>query len=168
METIGNSAVGSFTLSCIRAQGFTALSDEEIDRLNLALRFTPPVCSALMIVGLVWQLPVLLFVQAVMGWMGAAFARGNPVDWLYNVVVRPLIGGAMLPANPPGRRFSCAIGGTLAAGAGLAFLGGLNTLAYVLGGFVVAASLTVATTHWCLASWIYGLIFQRGKGGGAV
>ena len=114
--------------------------------------------------GLVWQWPVLLFVLAAIGWIGAAFARGNPVDWAYNVLMRPLIGGAVLPPNPPGRRFSCAIGGTLAVGAAIAFLGGLNVVAYVVGGFVVAANLTVATTHWCLASWIYGLIFQRGKG----
>lgn len=163
MEASGNSTVGSFTQSCVRAQGFTELSDQEIHRLNLALRFTPAVCSALMIVGLVWQLPVLLFVLAAFGWMGAAFTRGNPVDWLYNVVVRSLIGGAALPPNPPGRRFSCAIGGTFAAGAAVAFLGGLNTLAYVLGGFVVAASLAVATTHWCLGSWIYNLIFAKQK-----
>ncbi|MFQ5798217.1 MAG: DUF4395 domain-containing protein [Bacteroidota bacterium] len=164
METIGKSTIGSFTRSCIHAQGFSAFSDEEIVRLNLALRFTPAVCSVLMIVGLAWQLPVLLFVLAAIGWIGAAFARGNPLDWLYNVLVQPLIGGAVLPPNPPGRRFSCAIGGTLAAGAALAFLGGLNALAYILGGFVVAASLTVATTHWCLGSWIYGLMFGKRKG----
>ncbi len=161
MGMIDKSTVSSFTRSCIRAQGFTGLSDEEIRHLNVALRFTPAACSTLVIVGLVWQLPVLLFVLAAIGSMGAAFARGNPLDWLYNVVVQPLIGGAVLPPNPPGRRFSCAIGATFAAGAALAFLGGVNALAYVLGGFVVAASLTVSTTHWCLGSWIYNLIFAK-------
>ncbi len=161
MGMIDKLTVGSFAQSCIRAQGFTTLSDQEIQRLNLALRFTPAVRSALMIVGLVWQLPVLLFVLAAIGSMGAAFARGNPLDWFYNAVVQPRRGGAVLPPNPPGRRFSCAIGATFAWGAALASLVGVNALAYVLGGFVVAASLTVSTTHWCFGSWIYNLIYPK-------
>lgn len=161
MQTNGTSTIGSFTRHCIHMQGFTALSDEEIRHLNMALRFTPAVCSALIIMGLVWQSPTLLFVLAAIGLFSAAFSRGNVVDWFYNGVIRPLVRSAALPPNPPQRRFACGVGGAFAAGAALAFLGGLPLLAYIFGGFVVVASLVVASTHFCLASWMYGLMFGK-------
>lgn len=157
----------SFARRCLVMQGFGALSNAELRLVSGALRFTPAVCAILVILGLALRSPTLLLVLAAMGWLGAAFARGNPVDWSYSLVVRPLFGGAKLPPNPSQRRFACGIGGTLAAGAGAAFLVGLNGLAYVLGGFVVAASLLVALTHWCLASWMYGLMFGKPKSAGA-
>ena len=157
----GSSTVNSFTRSCIYQQGFTGLDDEQIRSLNTALRFTPAVCMLLMIIGLVVQSSVLLFLLAAIGWSAAAFPKGHIFDRFYNGVIRPLVKTAVLPPNPAPRRFACGLGGTFAAGAAISFLTGLPWLAYVLGGFMVAASFTVATTHWCIASWVYELVVGK-------
>lgn len=155
--------VGTFTQSCLAIQGFGRLPATELAKLKWPLRFTPAVCSTLMIAALVWQSLPLLWVLAAIGWLGAALSRWNPADRFYNWVVRPAVGGAELPPTPAPRRFSCGIGGTFAAATALAFVAGLPALAYVLGGFMVIASFTAATTHWCLGGWMYNRLFGKAE-----
>lgn len=163
MEASVKSTVNSFTRSCLYQQGFSSLNDVELRRLNLPLRFTPAICSILVIVGLIFQSPALLFVLAGVGLLSAAFPRGNVIDRFYNLIISRLVGSAPLPPNTPQRRFACGIGATFAAAAGFSFLAGLPGLAYIFGGFMIAASLTVTTTQWCLGSWLYNLIFGKTK-----
>jgi hypothetical protein len=158
---MNTSSIGRFTRSCLAVQGFGGLNESQLAELKGPLRIGPAVCSSLMILGLAFNSLAILVALAAIGWLSAAFARGNPVDWVYNTVLRRLFGGAPLPPNPPQRRFSCGIAGTFAAATALAFATGLPTLAYILGGFMVLASFTAATTHLCLGGWIYNQLFGK-------
>lgn len=161
METSIERKVSPFTRSCLTMQGYGTLRDEEMSRLNAALRFTPAVCAILIIVGLILQSPTLLYLTAGMGLVGIPFSRGNPVDIFYNAVLRHLWKGEALPANPPQRRFACGLGGAMVAGSATAFVAAMPWLAYTLGGFVAVLSMMVAATHWCFASWLYNRILGK-------
>lgn len=66
------SPVRPFTRRCLIEQGFGAMSDAELRRLEGPLRFTPAVCAGLVLLGLAWRSPLLLLVLGGMGWLAAA------------------------------------------------------------------------------------------------
>ncbi len=101
--------------------------------------------------------------MAVVALIGTILPSGHPVDFLYNFGVRHLFGARPLPPNPKPRRFACFVATLLLIGSALSFQYGLPVLAFVLGGFLSAVGVVVTLTNWCLASWIYGLIFGRPK-----
>jgi hypothetical protein len=137
------------------------LDDQQAGRMNTALRLTPAVCVVLAVTGLLLASPVLFGVLAVLGGVGAAFARGNLIDRFYNVAIRPLFDGPTLPPAPPPRRFSCALAGAFSAVATAGFVLGAAWVGYLFGTFVILGSGLAATTHWCLGGWIYGRLFGR-------
>lgn len=155
--------ISTFTKSCLNMQGYVQLDDETKSRYALALRFSPGVCTALIVVGLVLQSPIWLGVMAVVALIGAILPSGHPVDLLYNFGVRHLFGAPPLPPNPKPRRFACFVATLLLIGSALSFQYGLPVLAFVLGGFLSAVGVVVTLTNWCLASWMYGLIFGHPK-----
>ncbi len=120
-------------------------------------------CTALIVVGLVLQSPIWLGVMAVGAIIGAILPRGHPVDFLYNFGVRYLFGAPPLPPNPKPRRFACVVTTLFLIGSALSFQYGLPVLAFVLGGSLSVVLLINTLTNWCLAGWMYGLIFSRPK-----
>ncbi len=144
-------------------QGYVQLNDDAKSRYALALRFSPAVCTTLIIVGLLLQSPIWLGVMAVVTIIGAILPRGHPVDLIYNFGVRYLFGAPPLPPNPKPRRFACVVTTLLLIASALSFQYGLSVLAFVLGGFLSAVLLVNTLTNWCLAAWMYGLFFGRHK-----
>jgi hypothetical protein len=142
-------------------QGYVQLDDEAKSRYKLSLRFTPAVCTILIVIGLALQSPIWLGVMAVVALIGAVLPSGHPFDLLYNFGVRHLFGAPPLPPNPKARRFACVIATPLLIGSALSFQYGLPVLAFSLGGFLSAVGVVNTITNWCLASWMYGLIFGR-------
>ncbi len=155
--------ISAFTRSCLNMQGYAQLDDETKSRYTLALRFSPAVCTALIIIGVVLQSPIWLGVMTVVAIIGAILPRGHPVDLIYNFGVRYLFGAPPLPPNPKPRRFACVVTTLLLIGSVLSFLYGLPVLAFVLGGSLSVVLLINTLTNWCLAGWMYGLIFSRPK-----
>ncbi len=155
--------ISAFTRSCLNMQGYVQLDDDAQSRYALALRFSPAVCTAVIVVGLVLQSPIWLGVMAVGAIIGAILPRGHPVDFLYNFGVRYLFGAPPLPPNPKPRRFACVVTTLLLIGSALSFQYGLPVLAFVLGGSLSVVLLINTLTNWCLAGWMYGLIFSRPK-----
>ncbi len=155
--------ISAFTMSCLNMQGYVQLDDETKSRYALSLRFTPAVCTALIVVGLLLQSPIWLGVMAVVAIIGAILPSGHPVDLIYNFGVRYLFGAPPLPPNPKPRRFACVVTTLFLIGSALSFQYGLPVLGFVLGGSLSAVLLVNALTNWCLAGWMYGLIFGRPK-----
>jgi hypothetical protein len=144
-------------------QGYVQLDDDAKSRYALALRFSPAVCTALIVVGLVLQSPIWLGIMAVGAIIGAILPSGHPIDLLYNFGVRYLFRAPPLPPNPKPRRFACVVTTLFLIGSALSFQYGLPVLAFVLGGFLSAVLLVNTLTNWCLAGWMYGLVFGRPK-----
>ncbi len=155
--------LSAFTRSCLNMQGYVHLDDETKSHYALALRFSPAVCTTLIIVGVVLQSPIWLGVMAVVAIIAAILPRGHPVDLIYNFGVRHFFGAPPLPPNPKPRRFACVVTTLLLISSALSFQYGLPVLAFVLGGFLSAVLLVNTLTNWCLAGWMYGLIFSRPK-----
>lgn len=82
-----------------------------------------------------------------------------PFDVAYNAGVRHLFHAQPLPPTPTPRRFSYGISAALLAGSAGAFAAGKPGVDLVLGGAVVLAGAVLATTLWCLGSWLYSLAF---------
>lgn len=139
-------------------------SPEQLDELAWGLRFTPAVCMAVALLGLVTRQPAVHFTLAALGVLPFWFPAWHPVDRLYNHALRPLWGGVRLPPNPLPRRIACMMGGVMNLGIGLAFVAGSVPLAYALGVVLIALQLIVITTHFCMASWMFeGLLRLLGR-----
>jgi hypothetical protein len=157
--------VSTFSDACLVMQGYVGIPEAAMRQLALAIRFTPAVCTGLIIAGLAMRSPAWLGGIAAIALIGGLFPSGHPIDLVYNHGVRHLVGGDKLPPNPPPRRFACFVALFVVGGAALAFATGHAMVAYALGGLMVAAGVTVTLTNWCLASWMYGLVV--GKPGAA-
>lgn len=153
--------VSAFTENNLNGQGFGYLDQEAKSRYALPLRFTPAVCAVLIAIGLALQSPVWLASLIPIGLSGALFPRGMVIDVVYNFGVRHLFGAPPLPPTPKPRQFSYLLSTCLGAGSALSFQFGLPVLGFVLGGFVLVGATILATTLWCLGSWIYRMALGR-------
>lgn len=151
--------LSEFTRGNLDAQGFDFLDDRAKKRVVWSLRFTPTVSIGLIAVGLALRSPAMLGTMAAVGAAGAVFPQWMPFDVAYNAGVRHLFHAQPLPPTPTPRRFSYGISAALLAGSAGAFAAGKPGVGLVLGGAVVLAGAVLATTLWCLGSWLYSLAF---------
>jgi len=136
----------------------------QLTELSWGLRFTPGMCMAFALVGLATQQAWIHFALAALGILPFWFPASNPLDRLYNRVLRPVWKGVALPPNPLPRRIACLMGGAMNIGIGAAFAAGNVPLAYGFGAVLITLQLIVITTHFCVASWMYeGLLRLLGR-----
>lgn len=154
-------ALREFTKTNLDKQGFGGLDDDAKSCYAWPLRFTPAVGTILIVVGLVLQSPIFLGLGAIVPLTGALFPRGMILDLVYNLGVRHLFHAPALPPTPSPRRFSYLLSTVLIAGSAVSFYYGLSALGFVLGGIVALGGTILSTTHWCLGSWFYRLIFAK-------
>lgn len=148
--------VGAWSRGCLAMQGYGALSDQERRAQWLGLRFSPILCTALMAIGVALPEPILLFSVAAVAFVGG-FRSKHPFDYLYEMVVRPLLAAPPVPPQPAPRRFACKLAGGWLVATGLAFVFAPDAVGYALGGVLVAVAVVVSTTNWCLPSLIYAV-----------
>ncbi len=72
-----------------------------------------------------------------------------------------LVGGPVLPPNPPRRRDTFKIATAWLAVVGTLFAAGAATVALVLGGLLVATCATVTATNLCLPSEMFAWLERR-------
>jgi hypothetical protein len=153
----------SFTQRSLVQQGYD-YTPRELRELSWALRFTPSICMVVALFGLATRQPLVHFGLAALGVLPFWFPTRNPVDMLYNAVIRPIWNGVRLPANPLPRRIACLMGGLMNLGIGLSFVAGNVPVAYVFGAVLVSLQLVVISSHFCVASWMYeGLLRAIGQ-----
>ena len=147
------------TLRNLDNQGFDGLDDSAKSRQAWPLRFTPAVSVSLIVIGLTLQSPWWLLGMALVALSGALLPGGMLIDTLYNIGVRHLFDAPRLPPTPEPRQFSYLISTAFLTASALLFYAGLPVLGSVVGGLVAIAGTVLATTHWCLGSFYYRLIF---------
>jgi hypothetical protein len=151
--------------SCLTMQGYGALSDEDRKRLWLGLRFAPLLCFAGIALGVVLTSPAVLLAMAATAAVGGFLTPKHPFDYLYDVALRPLLGGPSVPPSPAPRRFACQLAAPWIAAIAVAFLVDLTVVAWVLAVPLLIVAAVVTTTNWCLPSLMYGLLHgQRASG----
>jgi hypothetical protein len=156
--------LASWSRGCLTMQGYGSLSDGERRSLWLGLRFSPVLCLTGIALGIALASPVLLLAMALTAAVGGFLTAKHPFDYVYDAVLRPLLGGPSVPSSPAPRRFACQMATPWIAAIAVAFWAGAPMLAWVLAVplLVVAAANTI--TNWCLPSLIYGLLHRRQVG----
>jgi hypothetical protein len=143
-------------------QGFEGLDDDAKARYALPLRFTPGIGTTLIVIGLLLQSPIWLGSMAVVASIGAVLPGGMPIDLVYNLGVRQLLGTPRLPPTPKPRQFSYLLSACLLTASALSFNCKVPLLGLILGGIVVIGGAVLTTTLWCLGSWIYRMVLRHG------
>lgn len=147
-----------FTQNNLDKQGFGSLDAEGKAHYALALRFTPGVGTALIVIGLVLQSPIWIGSMALVALSGAVLPNGMIIDLLYNFGVRRVVHARALPSTPKPRQFSYLLSSVLLALSAVSFGFGTPALGLVFGGMVAIGGAILATTLWCLGSWFYRAI----------
>jgi hypothetical protein len=136
--------------SNLGTQGYR-LSDDELRRLALGLRFSTGLCLILVAVALLLASPTMVFALALVG-VFASFASRHPFDYLWNLAVRHVVAAPALPPNPRRRRDAFKVATLWLTLVGVLLAAGATTIALALGGLLIAACATVTVTNLCLPS----------------
>jgi uncharacterized protein DUF4395 len=142
--------------SRLMLQGFACDTDPRVAASARWLRFTPALSTLCIIAGAALQSPTVLWIFAIISAIGAA--GWNVFDALFNALVRDWVHAPRLPPNPAPRRFAMAVAAVWSAGAGWLMAIGLVWAGVAAAGALAVAAATVATTHFCLGSWLYHLL----------
>ncbi len=154
----------SWSRSCLTMQGYGSLSDGERRSLWLGLRFSPVLCLAGIALGTALASPVLLLAMALTAGVGGFVTAKHPFDYVYDAVLRPLLGGPSVPPSPAPRRFACQMATPWIAAIAVAFWVGAPALAWVLAVPLLVVAMANTITNWCLPSLIFGLLHRRPAG----
>lgn len=146
-------STGAWMRSNLTTQGY-CLSDAERRELSVALRFSTGLCLTLVVVALALRSPAMVFALSGIG-LFAGFSKRHPFDHLWNRVVRHLVGGPVLPPNPPRRRHAFKLATVWLASVGVLFSAGATTAGFLLGGLLVAACGAVTVANLCIPSELF-------------
>jgi hypothetical protein len=154
--------VGPLTTGVDRldAQGYVNVDRATMREVEPWLRWSPAICAAVMAIGTLLASPWVLWGLVPFAVIGAVSSR-HPFDYIYNYGLRHFTKTPPLPPHGAPRRFACAIASVWLVATGAAFAADLDLLGYVLGGMLTVVAATVATTHFCIPSLIYALLFGR-------
>jgi len=131
-------------------QGFAVRRDPRVRRMASWLRMTPSLSTLWIGTGTALASPALLLGFALVSGFGASRSR-HPFDRLFALTHRR----QRLPPNPPPRRFAMALAAAWATTAAALMASGHRRAGRIAGGLLGLAGATVATTHFCVGSWIY-------------
>ncbi len=144
----------------LEAQGFLGLDDPTLKELAPWLRWSPALCTTVMIIGVLFRSPTVLWTLAGIAFLGALLPF-HPFDLIYNYGVRHLTGTRKFPHHGPQRRFACGIAAAWLIPTGWAFYQGADTLGYLLSATLIAVAALVSLTHFCIPSFIFNKFFRR-------
>jgi hypothetical protein len=142
------------------AQGYVNVDRPTMREVEPWLRWSPALCATVMAIGTALASPWILWGLVPFAALGALFPR-HPFDYIYNYGVRRLTGTRPLPPHGAPRRFACAIASVWLIATGAAFAADAAILGYVLGGLLTGVAALVGTTHFCIPSLVYALLFGR-------
>jgi hypothetical protein len=138
-------------------QGFACDANPAILASSRWLRFTPALSTVAIVGGTLLRSPAVLLAFTACAAIGAA--GWHPFDALFNHVVRHVVGAEPLPPNPAPRRFAMAVASVWAAGTAWLYSAGFATAGLVAGLALGVAAVLVSTTHFCIGSLIYRMIW---------
>jgi hypothetical protein len=157
-------SISSWSRGCLTMQGYGSLGDDERKELWLGLRLSPLLCFTGIALGTALGSPALLLAMAATAFAGGFLTPKHPFDYLYDIALRPVLGGPKVPVSPAPRRFACQLATPWIVAIAVAFLAGQSAIAWALAIPLLVVAATVMTTNWCLPSLIYGLAHGRPAG----
>jgi hypothetical protein len=143
----------------LEAQGFRGLDDATLREIGPWLRWSPVLCTLVMVTGVALGSPAILWALAATAFFGV-WLPFHPFDLLYNYGARHLTGTQPLPHQGPQRRFACGIATAWLIATGWLFHTGATTLGYALGIPLILVASLVSVTHICIPSMVYNALFR--------
>jgi hypothetical protein len=145
------------TINFMKQQGFT--EEESLTRAHfVALNFQPRIIGPLVLLGIIFQSPVVFLALSAALWWSAALPSLNPFETLYNRAIAITNGQPLLTPAPAPRRFAQAMAGALLLVIGISLLLGSTFSAYVFEAVMVLSMAVLLFGKFCLASYIYYLL----------
>ncbi|HEX6279265.1 MAG TPA: DUF4395 family protein [Pyrinomonadaceae bacterium] len=142
----------------IEAQGFTCLTNDEVEDLNLWFRFAPAVCLLWVGAGVVLASPIILFALLPFALLGGILT-GHPFDVVYNHGIRHLLRTPELPPYGRPRRFACLMASLMISATAAAFYSGYFALGYTIGAVMIVMASVQVATGICVPSFVHNLMF---------
>ena len=144
----------------LRVQGLTQLSDNELGRHRMGIRFAYQACVTIFILGLLFSSIPVLSILMVIAFIGAIHSR-HPFDYIYNYGLRHYFKKPMLPRRAIQTRFACGVATLLIASVIYFIYNGNMVGAYIAGAVLIFSAVLVSTTDICIPSMIYNAIFKQ-------
>lgn len=144
----------------LEEQGFCGFTNAELGQHRFGIRFAYFICMSLVIIGLVLKNQQFLLIANIVALLGI-LPPYHPVDYLYNYVIRHLMGRPKLPPRSDQGRFACLMATIM--------LGTMNyyayqnnfTVVYIVGAMLLVSAFLVTFTDYCIPSKIYNALFRR-------
>lgn len=146
----------------ILQQGFDAPTEQACPLQYSALAVQPRVVAVVLLVGVVFQSPVVFLALGAVLWWSAALPRLNPFDAVYNAVAGRRPGRVRLEPAPPPRRFAQTLAGGFSVAIAACLLADARLAAYLLEAFFAAAVLALSFGRFCFGSYVFHLLRGRG------
>lgn len=146
----------------LEMQGFSCTTDSVVREMQFWLRLTPALSAVWIAVAIAFTSPLLLWMFSAIS-MHGALSKFHLFDMIYNLSISRYTKTALLQPNPNPRRFSMFLASLFSTLSGLLFNVGYVIAGYVTGLVLVVAATLVATTHYCLGSWVYRIIAKVGR-----
>ena len=143
----------------LEAQGFYGLDDATLREIGPWLRWSPVLCTVVMVSGVALASPAILWALAATAFLGV-WLPFHPFDLLYNYGARHITGTRPLPHQGPQRRFACGIATVWLVATGWLFHTGATTLGYAFGIPLILVAGLVSVTHICIPSMIYNALVK--------
>jgi hypothetical protein len=144
----------------LHTQGYLQYSDQQLADFKIGIRFAYALCTVLFSFGLFLSSPEVLMVAATVAFLGA-FPPYHPFDYLYNYVVRYIIGKPKLPPRSNQGRFACGIASVWLITIIFLMMRDNLLVANILGGLLLVVALLVTTTDICIPSKVYNFLFRN-------
>lgn len=143
----------------LETQGYTGLSDVELDNFKFGIRFAYYLCGSLVVLGLLLTSLKILAAAMLIAFLGT-FPPYHPFDYLYNYVIRHVIKKPKMPPRSNQGRFACGIATVWLGGTIYLFYAGFNVWGYLAGGILVSIATLVSTMDICIPSLVYNFLFK--------
>jgi hypothetical protein len=147
----------AYTSRMLLVQGYQRTDIASNAHLDMLARWTPFACGCFGTIGILSASERFLWALGLATLVGAMGTR-SVYDWLYQVLLRPLIGWGDMPRHGAPRRFGCAIGAALFLLGGTGFFLNRPLVGYVPLFVIVPLAFVAAFTQWCFASALYRLV----------
>ncbi|MBL3655404.1 DUF4395 family protein [Fulvivirga sediminis] len=141
-------------------QGYLSCNLEELDRVKNKVRIMPTICLILTTSGLLLHQPLINLFVFLIGFLGFIMKKYHPLDFSISKIAGLFGYQFDLPSNPLPRRLACISGGFFNLLIAFSLIYDLTNLAIVFWVILGALQLTVIFTHFCVASWLYEMLYN--------
>jgi Domain of unknown function (DUF4395) len=158
----GESTMASQTVSnFMKQQGFPEEPAQACGAHFTGLYFQPRIVGTLVVVGIIFQSPVLFLVLSALLWWSVLVPALNPFELLYNRAMAAPPARPLLSPAPAPRRFAQGMAAAFMLIVGVSLLQGWAISAYVFEALIVFAFAVLLFGQFCLGAYIYHLLRGR-------